>query len=116
MSSSRTIRPAPMATGPAFCWADSPLPAPARATSTRSTATSSITIRANLCCRWRDGSAFTTTFSWTVGSVVLLLCVVLGTLAWYTTTADFQRRVGNEVVKVLEDATGGRVELKGMVF
>jgi len=64
--------------------------------------------------RWTHKTALVC--AWTVGSVVLLLCVVLGTLAWYTTTADFQRRVGNEVVKVLEDATGGRVELKGMVF
>ena len=43
--------------------------------------------------------------------LVVLVMVLFGTFAWYSTTADFQRRVGSEVVKVLEDATGGRVEL-----
>ena len=36
--------------------------------------------------------------------------------AWYSTTADFNQRVGNEVVNVLEDATGGRVELEKISF
>ena len=40
--------------------------------------------------------------------------VLSGTFAWYSTTDDFNRRVGKEVVKVLEDATGGRVELGRM--
>ena len=35
---------------------------------------------------------------------------------YYTTTADFQRRVGAEVVSVLEDSTGGRVELGHISF
>ena len=32
-------------------------------------------------------------------------------LSWYTTTADFQRRVGTQVRGVLEDSTGGKVDL-----
>ena len=49
--------------------------------------------------------------AWTIAGVLLLLIVLTGGLAWYSTTADFQQRVGKEVVSVLEDATGGRVEL-----
>jgi len=64
--------------------------------------------------RWTHRTALVC--GWAVLSVVVLLSVVLGGLAWYTTTADFQRRVGKEVVSVLENATGGRVELKQMMF
>ena len=53
---------------------------------------------------------------WTLGSLfVLLLIAFLG--GWYyTTTPDFQRRVGTEVVSVLEESTGGRVELGHISF
>jgi translocation and assembly module TamB len=54
--------------------------------------------------------------AWTAGSILLLLVVLLLGLSWYTTTADFQRRVGGEVVSVLEDSTGGRVELGHISF
>jgi translocation and assembly module TamB len=54
--------------------------------------------------------------AWTAGSFVLLLVLLLGVGAWYTTTADFQRRAGSEVVSVLENATGGRVELGKLSF
>ncbi len=54
--------------------------------------------------------------AWVIGGVLLLLLVVIGGLAWYSTTADFQRRVGKEVVSVLEDSTGGRVDLQGINF
>ena len=54
--------------------------------------------------------------AWTVGGLLLLLAIAIGGLWWYSTTADFQRRVGREVVSVLEDATGGRVELSQMSF
>jgi translocation and assembly module TamB len=54
--------------------------------------------------------------AWTVGGVLLLVVAVGAGLAWYTTTPDFQRRVGKEVVSVLEDATGGRVELRSIRF
>jgi translocation and assembly module TamB len=54
--------------------------------------------------------------AWTILGVVALVVLVLGVGAWYTTTPDFQRRVGREVVHVLEDATGGRVELKKITF
>jgi translocation and assembly module TamB len=53
---------------------------------------------------------------WTVIGVVVLVAVLFGTFAWYSTTDDFNRRVGAEVVKVLEDATGGRVELRKISF
>ena len=62
------------------------------------------------------GGKFAKVIGWLAGSlIVLLLLVVLG-LTWYTRTADFQRRVGAEVVTVLEDATGGKVELGRITF
>lgn len=48
---------------------------------------------------------------WTVGSLLLLLIMVTIGLSWYTTTAGFQERVGHEVKSVLEDSTGGKVDL-----
>jgi translocation and assembly module TamB len=48
--------------------------------------------------------------------VALLLLVIVGGFAWYSTTTDFQHRVSSEVVHVLEDATGGRVELHRLSF
>ncbi|NYF79751.1 translocation/assembly module TamB domain-containing protein [Granulicella arctica] len=53
---------------------------------------------------------------WTLLGLFLFVLVVLGGFAWYSTTSDFQRRVGKEVVSVLEDATGGRVELANINF
>jgi translocation and assembly module TamB len=41
---------------------------------------------------------------------------VVGGFWWYSTTEDFQRRVGREIVSVLENATGGRVEVNGVKF
>ncbi len=54
--------------------------------------------------------------AWCVIGFVILVMVLGGTFAWYTTTDDFSRRVSAQVVKVLEDATGGRVELARMKF
>ncbi len=54
--------------------------------------------------------------AWTAGGFVILLILLLGGLAFYSTTADFQRRVGTEVVGVLQDATGGKVELGRVTF
>lgn len=53
---------------------------------------------------------------WTFASLFLLLIAMVVGLSWYTTTADFQHRVGTQVVGVLEDATGGRVELGQISF
>jgi translocation and assembly module TamB len=53
---------------------------------------------------------------WTVIGIVVLVAVLFGIFAWYSTTDQFNRRVGAEVVKVLEDATGGRVELRKISF
>ena len=49
--------------------------------------------------------------AWTVASIGIGLVVVLTSLAIYSTTADFQRRMTAQLAKVLEDATGGRVEV-----
>ncbi|HWW97378.1 MAG TPA: hypothetical protein VNY74_06765, partial [Edaphobacter sp.] len=54
--------------------------------------------------------------AWTVIGFVVLVMVLFGTFAWYSTTDDFNRRVGKKVVSVLEDATGGRVELGRIRF
>jgi translocation and assembly module TamB len=54
--------------------------------------------------------------AWIGGSLILLLLIAFGVFAWYSTTPDFERRLGSEVVKVLENATGGRVELRRISF
>ena len=54
--------------------------------------------------------------AWFTGGVLTLIIVTVIGLSWYTMTDDFQRRVGREIVSVLEDATGGRVELGGVRF
>ena len=53
---------------------------------------------------------------WTAATILVLLIVLVIGLSWYTTTADFQRRVNEKVVSVLEDSTGGRVELGHISF
>ena len=53
---------------------------------------------------------------WTFGSLFVLLLVAFFGGWYYTTTADFQRRVGKEVVQVLQDSTGGKVELGHISF
>ena len=55
-------------------------------------------------------------FAWCFGSLLLFFLLLISGVWYYTTTADFQRRVGAEVVKVLEDSTGGRVELGHISF
>ena len=54
--------------------------------------------------------------AWTSVSLLLVLILLVAGGAYYTTTDDFQHRVGGEVVKVLEDSTGGRVELQHISF
>ena len=53
---------------------------------------------------------------WTAGIVALLLVLLAAGLTWYTKTDDFQRRVGGQVVSILEDATGGKVEVRHIGF
>ncbi len=48
---------------------------------------------------------------WAVLSLVLLVAILAVGLSLYVKTTDFQRRVGNQVKGVLEDSTGGRVDL-----
>lgn len=54
--------------------------------------------------------------AWALAGLTSLLLVLFGVFAWYSTTPDFERRLGHEVVKVLENATGGRVELRRISF
>ncbi len=54
--------------------------------------------------------------AWFIGSVLALIIAVVVGLSWYTTTDDFQSRMGKKIVSVLEDATGGRVEVQGVKF
>jgi translocation and assembly module TamB len=54
--------------------------------------------------------------AWIFASFAIFLIVLLLGVSWYTTTDDFQHRVGGKVVSVLEDATGGRVELGHLSF
>ncbi len=53
---------------------------------------------------------------WAIGGALSLMLVLFGVFAWYTTTPDFERRVGEKLITVLGDATGGRVELKRVSF
>ena len=48
---------------------------------------------------------------WAALSLVLLVAILAVGFSWYVNTADFQRRVGTEVKGVLEDSTGGKVDL-----
>lgn len=54
--------------------------------------------------------------AWLLGSLTVLGLVLFGAFAWYSTTPDFERRVGKELVTVLENTTGGRVELGRIRF
>ena len=54
--------------------------------------------------------------AWTGLGVLLLLVLLVAGVSWYTTTADFNRRVSTKLVSILEDATGGRVEVGGTHF
>jgi translocation and assembly module TamB len=54
--------------------------------------------------------------AWGFGGALALAILLVGGITWVTATAYFQRRVGREIVSVLEDATGGRVEVRGVQF
>ncbi|MGA7156761.1 MAG: translocation/assembly module TamB domain-containing protein [Acidobacteriaceae bacterium] len=53
---------------------------------------------------------------WVALSLVALVILLAVGATWYTGTADFQQRVGGEVVTTLENDTGGRVELQHISF
>ena len=53
---------------------------------------------------------------WVIGGLLLLLVVVAGAFWWYSTTSDFNHRVANKLVAILEDSTGGRVEINNLHF
>ncbi len=52
----------------------------------------------------------------TLGSLFVLLLVVLGGLAIYSTTQNFQNRVRSTLVSTLEESTGGKVDLQAIHF
>ena len=54
--------------------------------------------------------------AWTCATLLLLFVLLIVSFAIYSTTSDFQQRVGKEVVSVLEDATGGKVDLAHISF
>ena len=54
--------------------------------------------------------------AWVLGGLAVLGLVLFGAFAWYSTTPDFERRVSREIVTILENATGGRVELGRIRF
>ncbi len=56
------------------------------------------------------------TLVYVFGALLALLILLTAGISWYATTADFQQRAGGEVVSALENATGGRVELKHLSF
>ncbi len=54
-------------------------------------------------------------YFWRVGGALLLLLVlVIGGLLFYASTAHFSNLVRQRVINVLQDATGGRVELRSL--
>ena len=54
--------------------------------------------------------------AWTAASIAMLLVVLVVALAIYSTTADFQHRMTQQLANVLEDATGGKVEVNHIGF
>ncbi|MEO6815693.1 MAG: translocation/assembly module TamB domain-containing protein [Edaphobacter sp.] len=54
--------------------------------------------------------------AWVFAGFSILLLVLVAAFSWYSTTPDFNQRVDKTVVNLLENATGGRVELKGIHF
>ncbi len=54
-------------------------------------------------------------YFWRVGGALLLLLVlVVGGLLFYASTPHFANQVRQKVISVLEDATGGRVEMQSL--
>ncbi|WP_263410148.1 translocation/assembly module TamB domain-containing protein [Terriglobus tenax] len=54
--------------------------------------------------------------AWIFAGFGVLLVLLTGALTWYTHTEDFQRRAASQVVSILEDATGGHVEIGAVKF
>jgi len=51
-----------------------------------------------------------------ITGVLVVALALIGAAAWYVSTAEFQQKVRLKVVALLEQATGGRVELQGFHF
>ena len=54
--------------------------------------------------------------AWLAGTLFVLLLVILGGLAVYSNTQDFQNRVRSTLVSTLEESTGGKVDLAAVHF
>jgi translocation and assembly module TamB len=54
--------------------------------------------------------------AWSAGGLLVLLIVVVLGFWWYSTSSDFNHRVANKLVAMLEDSTGGRVEIDNLHF
>jgi translocation and assembly module TamB len=54
--------------------------------------------------------------AWTVGGLLVLSIVAVLGFWWYSTTSDFNHRVANKLIAVLEDSTGGRAEINNLHF
>ncbi|WP_419803748.1 translocation/assembly module TamB domain-containing protein [Terriglobus sp.] len=54
--------------------------------------------------------------AWLVGTVFVLLLLIVGGLAIYSNTQDFQNRVRSTLVSTLEESTGGKVDLAAVHF
>ena len=52
--------------------------------------------------------------AWAIGGVLVLLIALISGVTWFTNTEYFQHRVERKIVSVLEDSTGGRVEIRGI--
>ncbi|MFP5232789.1 MAG: translocation/assembly module TamB domain-containing protein [Acidobacteriota bacterium] len=64
----------------------------------------------------RKKRALLRVFARSAASLAAFVTVLLIAATWYTGTADFQRRLRNEVVRTLQNATGGRVEVGRIHF
>ncbi|MGH9522017.1 MAG: AsmA family protein, partial [Terriglobales bacterium] len=53
---------------------------------------------------------------WVLGTVAGLVVIAIALLAWYTQTESFRAWTQRKIVAALQDATGGKVELKQLTF
>ncbi|HEY0308390.1 MAG TPA: translocation/assembly module TamB domain-containing protein [Acidobacteriaceae bacterium] len=51
-----------------------------------------------------------------VAGVLVVVLALIGAASWYVSTTEFQQKVRHRVIALLEQATGGRVELQGFHF
>ncbi|HEY4381486.1 MAG TPA: translocation/assembly module TamB domain-containing protein [Acidobacteriaceae bacterium] len=54
--------------------------------------------------------------AWIIVGVLTLIVLLVAGVSWYTTTENFRNYLSAKIVSVLEDATGGRVEVGALEF